>query len=132
MCIAIESELDNGKTCGGLMVQSGYLTYDQQVELYESNPETLEGDLPGHSEHQLGTAFDFAVKGVNQSQFADTVQYQWLSENGHRFGFIQSYPEGKENVTQKQARPWHWRYVGYELAADLYFNQLTLFEAAYE
>ena len=132
MCIAIESELDNGKTCGGLMVQAGYLTYEQQVELYESNPEALEGDISGHSEHQLGTAFDFVVKEVDQSQFVDTVQYQWLSENGHRFGFIQSYPEGKEHVTQKQARPWHWRYVGYEKAADLYFNQLTLFEAAYE
>ena len=132
MCIAIESELDNGKTCGGLMVQAGYLTYDQQVELYENDHNALESDAPGHSEHQLGTAFDFVVKDTDQSQFVDTVQYQWLSENAHRFGFIQTYPEGKENITQKQARPWHWRYVGYEKAADLYFNQLTLFEAAYE
>ncbi len=132
MCIAIESELDNGKTCGGLMVQAGYLTYDQLVALYENSEGALEVDAPGHSEHQLGTALDFALKDVEQSQFDETAQYQWLMENAHRFGFIQTYPEGKENVTQKQARPWHWRYVGYEKAADLYFNQLTLFEAAYE
>ena len=132
MCIAIESELDNGMTCGGLLVQAGYLTFDQQTALYENSDGVLEVDAPGHSEHQLGTALDFVVKDVEQSQFNKTVQYEWLTENAHRFGFIQTYPEGKEHVTQKEARPWHWRYVGYELAADLYFNQSTLFEVNYE
>ena len=132
MCIAIESELDNGLTCGGLMVESAYLSYNQQVTRYESQMYILENDLPGQSEHQLGTSLDFVVRDVEQAKFKDTVQYDWLKENAHRFGFIESYPEGKETVTHKEARPWHWRYVGYEKAADLYFNQLTLFEDNHE
>ena len=132
MCIAIEAELDNGMTCGGLMVEHGYLTYDQQVALFENENNALEQDVPGHSEHQLGTSFDFVVKDVEASKLSETVQYEWLQQNAHRFGFIESYPAGKEDVTQKDARPWHWRYVGYEMAADLYFNQKTLFEGNHE
>ena len=132
MCIAIESELDNGMTCGGLMVEHAYLTYEQQIELYENRKDAVETDKPGHSEHQLGTAFDFVAKDVEQQSFKDTEQYQWLKENAHRFGFIESYPEGKTDVTHKEYRPWHWRYVGYEKAASLYFDQLTLFEGNHE
>lgn len=138
MCIALESELDNGSTCGGLMADRGYVTYEQQVALYEDG-KALYGDavddyvdVPGHSEHQLGTALDFALSGVEQKDFMKSAQYEWLKANAHRFGFVETYSVEKDETTMKKGRPWHWRYVGYELAAEMYFNNLTLKEAVNE
>ncbi len=133
MCIAIESELDNGKTCGGLIADAGYLTYDEQSVLFEQAKETYGDDVlmhteaPGHSEHQLGYAIDFST--IETVEFKETVQYQWLKENAHRFGFVQSYQKEKEEINGKLERPWHWRYVGYEMAAKMHYENLTLKEA---
>lgn len=133
MCIAIEKDLDNKQTCGGLVAQSGYVPYEQQQILYrQGTANGLHVDVPGHSEHQLGTAFDFIVKDIDADQFPDSKQYQWLKSNAHRFGFVESYPKGKEEITGKQAQPWHWRFVGVKTAQELYFNQKTLFEVDYE
>ena len=135
MCIAIESELDNRKTCGGLIADAGYLTYDEQSVLFESMKETYGDDVllytaaHGHSEHQLGYAIDFSVSETEQKEFKNTVQYEWLKENAHRFGFVQSYQKEKEEQNGKLERPWHWRYVGYEMAAKMHYENLTLKEA---
>lgn len=138
MCIAIETELGHHKTCGGLIAEAGYITYEQQVKLFEEASHVFEedvllyADMPGHSEHQLGLALDFSVEGFKQEHFVDSVQYEWLKDNAHRFGFIQSYQAEKEELTGKAERPWHWRFVGYELAAKMYFEHLSLKEALYE
>lgn len=84
----------------------------------------------GHSEHHLGTTVDFRPIGatdVDQS-FGDTPTGQWLEENSWQYGFIVSYPEGQEAVTCYKYEPWHYRYVGRELAADIQASGLTLRE----
>ncbi|MBQ7889605.1 MAG: M15 family metallopeptidase [Erysipelotrichaceae bacterium] len=134
MCTAIETELGNKKTCGGLVADAGYIDYETQKMLYLDLVEqygdqaSFYGDYPGHSEHQLGLAIDFSVNGFKQENFEDSAQYKWLKENAHRFGFVQSYTVDKQDLTEKAARPWHWRYVGHELAAEMYFNSLCLKE----
>ncbi len=75
--------------------------------------------LPGHSEHHLGLAVD--LKCSNKT-------YKWLEENGWQYGFILRYPEGKTDVTGIIYEPWHFRYVGRELAKELYESGLTLEE----
>ena len=134
MCIAIETELNNGMTCGGLVADEGHISYDRQAELFSEAVKTygedakLYADEAGHSEHQLGLALDFSVSHVEQKDFSKTIQYEWLKENAHRFGFVQSYQKDKEELLGKKERPWHWRYVGYDTAAKMHYENLTLKE----
>ncbi len=92
---------------------------------------TAEGTArPGHSEHHLGTAIDVRPIGatdVDQS-FGETPTGQWLAENSWRHGFILSYPAGAQDVTCYKYEPWHFRYVGPELAARVQESGLTLRE----
>lgn len=85
---------------------------------------------PGHSEHDLGTAIDFRLVGetdVDQS-FGDTPTGEWLESNSWRHGFVLSYPEGAEDITCNTYEPWHFRYVGTDLAAKVERSGLTLRE----
>lgn len=62
---------------------------------------------PGYSQHMLGTAMDFFPSNW---EFADTEQYRWLQENGHKFGFEETY--SKNNRFHMPWEAWHWNYVG--------------------
>ena len=80
MCKAIEEELESNKKCGGLKVESGYISYEQQEALYKV-AQTIYKDkadiyefYPGHSESQLGLAVDFVVDDVEAGEFNRTVQ----------------------------------------------------------
>ena len=66
--------------------------------------------IPGHSEHETGLALDV--------DYGEDV-YQWLGENCWDYGFILRYPEGCTDVTGIIYEPWHFRYVGTELSAEL-------------
>lgn len=118
---------------------STYRSFDYQTELYNRYVErdgVEEADRysarPGYSEHQTGLAFD--IGEVNQEQhfasssFGDTEAGKWLAENAHLYGFIMRYPEGKESITGYMYEAWHYRYVGIEMAKDIYENQGTLEE----
>lgn len=77
---------------------------------------------PGTSEHQTGLTFDAtAADGSCHLEicFAQTPEGKWLIANAQSYGFIVRYPEDKEDVTGYQYEPWHLRYVGRELAAEL-------------
>lgn len=89
---------------------------------------------PGHSEHQTGLTMD--VSGANgkcavQDCFADTPEAKWIEENAHKFGFIVRYPKDKEHITGYKYEPWHIRYVGKEIAQEIYEKQITLEEYHY-
>ena len=93
--------------------------------------------MPGHSEHQLGTAFDLAWMGL-PIEFNDVRNRRlWdaLQERAHEFGFVISFPYKQieewpfDNqwypvVTEFRWEPWHIRYVGIDLAK-------TIFDAGY-
>lgn len=107
-----------------LRVASGYRSFGTQADLkagyavtYGSGANAFSADQ-GYSEHQLGTTVDFTTPtlGGVVSAFANTKEYQWLLENAHRYGFILSYPPGNSYY---QYEPWHWRFVGTDLARDL-------------
>ncbi|MEO8638109.1 MAG: M15 family metallopeptidase [Candidatus Taylorbacteria bacterium] len=73
----------------------------------------------GYSEHQLGTAVDFitpAMNGALTVAFENTPEYEWLTRNAYKYGFILSYPKGNSYY---QFEPWHFRFVGKDLAHDL-------------
>jgi D-alanyl-D-alanine carboxypeptidase len=73
---------------------------------------------PGTSEHHLGLAID--ITGDNAKK--------WLAENCWKYGFIVRYPEGKTEITGIIYEPWHYRYVGVDLAMELKDSGLCLEE----
>jgi D-alanyl-D-alanine carboxypeptidase len=114
---------------GTLILNSGFRTYKNQQGLYNRTRETRGLAIaeklsarPGHSEHQLGLAADFSVKGqgcVIMVCFGKTEAGIWLAENAHQHGFVLRYPKGYKPVTGFQYEPWHFRYVGVELATEM-------------
>ena len=80
---------------------------------------------PGTSEHQLGLAVD-----INADTFrcSDEDVYEWLDKNAHKYGFILRYPPAKQKITGISYEPWHYRYVGVEVAREIYEWDICLEE----
>lgn len=116
-----------------LTVVSAYRSFDQQAQLkgqylqsYGTGSNTFSADQ-GYSEHQLGTALDFSTPelGGVLAGFGDTEAFQWLLDNAYKHGFILSYPEGNAFYVYE---PWHWRFVGENLARDLNADNRSFYE----
>ena len=107
-----------------VFIVSGFRSYSLQRNLY-NNYAKRDGAAAadtysaraGHSEHQSGLAVD--VNSVKDT-FAGTPEAIWLADNCYKYGFILRYPQGKTNETGYIYEPWHFRYVGTELAEILY------------
>jgi D-alanyl-D-alanine carboxypeptidase len=84
---------------------------------------------PGHSEHQLGLGIDFRShpggSPFNGTTWASTPAGKWMKAHAWEYGFVMSYPRGKIDVTCYDFEPWHYRYVGRELAAQIRASGLT-------
>lgn len=131
LCAEIQQDAGSTAACDGLNVEQGYISYEAQKQRYEAAQALYGQDAikyefyPGHSDHQLGLAVDFSVDGVLDSSFEKTSQYRWLQENAYMFGFVEEYrPEDAER-TDKNAQPYHFRYVGTDLALQLHSSGLT-------
>ena len=75
--------------------------------------------VPGTSEHHLGLAVD--IDGV-------PAVHGWFFEHSWEYGFVVRYPDGKTDITGITYEPWHYRYVGVELAKELYELDMCLEE----
>lgn len=105
-------------------------------------PTAVASALPGHSQHQLGTAIDvftraWARGGAHfREGFGCTPGGRWLAEHAWESGFVLPYPlhpdhraPGSDCLARLNARdvpdprtgykyePWHLRYIGRERAA---------------
>lgn len=107
-----------------LLIISAYRSFDEQNQMkaqykqvYGEGANTFSADQ-GFSEHQLGTTVDFTTTAIGGAydSFSTTEEYEWLLENAHKYGFILSYPEDN---TFYIFEPWHWRFVGTDLARHL-------------
>lgn len=121
-----------------LVFGSGYRNYALQKQFYDSyvaQDGVAEADRysarPGHSEHQTGLAVDFTRtdgKCHLEECFEDTPEGKWVAENAYKYGFIMRYLADKEAVTGYQYEPWHFRYIGKELAAEMKKQNITTLE----
>ena len=84
--------------------------------------------IPGTSEHHLGLAFDITDSYYDQKYTGEKNAVEWLSKNCWEYGFILRYPEDKTDITGIMGEPWHFRYVGVELAMELKDSGLCLEE----
>lgn len=118
------------ESMNGFIITSGYRSSEKQAELYETSEEGT-AQLPGHSEHETGLAFDVTARRDDDGGFETTEQFAWLIEHCWDYGFILRYPEGKEHITGITYEPWHYRYVGLETAQAIRESGLTLEEYLY-
>ena len=90
-------------------VYNRYLYYNSQavVDTFSARP--------GSSEHQTGLALDINTANV-QAHFETTPAYDWLQKHCAEYGFMLRYLQGKEDITGYRFEPWHYRYVGTEIA----------------
>lgn len=110
---------------------SAYRSYSYQNTLY-NNRVKKEGQeyadktaaRAGHSEHQTGLAIDVLNKKFEYID-SDDIEYEWLIENAHKYGFILRYPKDKENITGYTYEPWHYRYITKEIATILKEKNIT-------
>lgn len=91
---------------------------------------TQEVALPGTSEHGIGLAVDIVSNqyGELDAKQAETMEAQWLQEHCYEYGFILRYPPEKQSLTGIIYEPWHYRYVGREMAQKIKESGLTLEE----
>ncbi len=126
------------------VVISGYRSYSAQAiareKWLEKEPERADilSAPPGFSEHQLGTVVDFgspelaAIVGQEDIEFHTyfykTSEGAWLLDNAHSYGFTLSYPREATEITGFFYEPWHYRYVGVEMATFLRDAGISLTE----
>lgn len=113
-----------------LVIISGYRGFDSQKQIYDGDvaafgPNQNVSAKPGHSEHQLGTTVD--INEIAES-FGETAEGKWLAKNSVKFGFVMSYPPGREAQTGYAYEPWHFRYIGKAEASAVKASGLTLHE----
>ena len=118
-----------------IVATSTYRNYDYQNDLYNFyvKDKGLEyadkcSARPGHSEHQTGLAVDVEGSNASYDDFEESIEFNWMKENAHKYGFILRYPKGKEKITGFKYEPWHYRYVGKEVATIIYNKNITLEE----
>lgn len=128
------------------MICSSYRPWERQTALFEKQVEKQQATgltyeeaweaaktvvaYPGTSEHQTGLAADIVATShqlLDDSQ-AETPDQQWLMANSWKYGFILRYPLGKSEYTAIIYEPWHYRYVGKEVAQYITENNLCLEE----
>lgn len=118
-----------------IAIQSAYRSYETQEKVFEGwvavhgRERALQlSARPGHSEHQLGVGVDFRTAGGGDPFTGDwqlTAAGKWMKAHAWEYGFVMSYPRGKIDVTCYDFEPWHFRYVGRELASSIHGSGLT-------
>ena len=120
----IDAAVTDGVT---MLVSSAYRSYAVQQQTYQYwvsvNGQQVADQLsarPGYSEHQTGLAIDFASpEGCRLEEcYRDTLAGQWLAKNAPRYGYILRFPNGRQSVTGYHFEPWHYRYVGVQIAQE--------------
>ena len=130
---ALTQMIDDMRDLGYTMwVVSGYRSEDYQYGLYNYYVRTQTQKVadrtsarPNHSEHQTGLAADISNIQGAIDHFANTDEYLWLKDNAHKYGFIERYPKDKEFLTGYDYEPWHYRYLGVEIATKIHDEQIT-------
>jgi D-alanyl-D-alanine carboxypeptidase len=120
---------------------SAYRGYDQQVKLfniyagwnatkktYSNFDDAIKfSHRPGHSEHQLGLTIDFVAVGDTHltTNWEVTRTGGWMAKNAWKYGWVMSYPKVSFETICFNYEPWHYRYVGRDMAKKIHDSGLT-------
>lgn len=90
--------------------------------------------VPGYSEHHTGLAVDIClvvdgkVIDDNDEMIARKDIFAKIHPLLADYGFILRYPQGKESITGYSYEPWHFRYVGVDVAREICRKGVTFEE----
>ena len=122
-----------------IRIISAYRSIDYQENLYNNYLKYATKSIvdtysarPGFSEHHTGLAIDIDNTKLDYNKFYMTKEFVWMNENAYKYGFILRYPKDKENITGYKYEPWHYRYVGKEIALYIKKHNSTYEEYYYE
>jgi len=109
---AFDQMASSAKAAGvKITIASGFRTYARQEYFWNcyQTKKCNNGNLaakPGSSNHGKGIALDLNTDCGGQTgakpNCGGSAVYQWLYNNGHKFGFIRTV----------QTEPWHWEFRG--------------------
>ena len=133
---ALKEMFDEAKESGiYLHARSGYRSYETQVQLFQNYVEQHGEEAanrysakPGQSEHQTGLVMDVTSESMDfqlDESFDETEEGKWLRDHAHEYGFIIRYPKDGEDMTGYMYEPWHIRYLGVDMATNVYESGLT-------
>ena len=54
-----------------------------------------------------------------------TEEFKWLQDNAYKYGFILRYPKKYMDITGFNTEPWHYRYVGVEIATYIHEHSMS-------
>lgn len=124
-----EAAKNDGYSIQGISAYRSYLTQDNLYKRYVSENGQAAADRfsarAGHSEHQTGLAIDVASGNPSITAFGSTPAFKWMKEHAHEYGFILRYPAEREDETGYKYEPWHYRYLGKEMAEKVVESGLT-------
>ncbi|OAU94474.1 M15 family metallopeptidase [Moraxella catarrhalis] len=117
-----------------LSVVSAFRSYQRQKQIWENKWGNRPNDdinhaknilkwssFPGTSRHHWGTDVDFnSVETAYWKSKAGVKVYNWLQNNAPKFGFCQTYDDGRQHGYNSE--PWHWSYMP---VADRYLAQIS-------
>ncbi len=106
----------------GLLLTKAYRSYD--LTSLDADSE----DVAGFNEFQLATSIEVHEIGSLASEFENSHLYTWLLENSYKYGYVLRYPHAKEQYTMENFDANTFRYVGEDLALELYTRNITLEE----
>lgn len=118
-------------------IASGFRDYNLQVSLfarYSAEDGVAAADTysarPGYSEHQTGLVVDITecMGCALTYEFGDTPHGIWARDNAHRFGYIMRYKPDQDAIVGYRYEPWHFRYVGVDIATDMHNKGIGNFE----
>lgn len=117
-----------------IVIGGAYRSYDYQDKMWNrySNENGADwADIfaarPGYSEHQTGLAIDL-IGATSAKDFEKTEVFKWMEKHSYEYGFILRYPKGLEDITSFSYEPWHYRYVGIDIAKKIHDENITLDE----
>lgn len=132
---SLQKMMDDARAKGwNPLICSSYRTTSYQQQLFDNRVQRMKNQgmsekeaikdtekwiaIPGTSEHETGLAVDIVTvenQNLDNSQLNSACQ-KWMMEHCYDYGFILRYPEDKVSITGIDFEPWHYRYVGYDIA----------------
>ena len=129
-----------------LTLVAGYQDADTRQDAYEARVQTYRDKRkseeeaarlaatiqPAANANEHGTGYAADILSADDPQqdtsFAETRAYEWLTAYAAEYGFILRYPQDRQTATGIVFEPWHWRYVGVENALAIRASGLSLEE----
>ena len=136
----IELAKDAKKDGYTILAMSTYRSYSRQKTIYNNYLNNENGDVAkvdtysaraGHSEHHTGLAVDVKNNTKSYTKFGETKEFEWMKENAHKYGYILRYTAENQFITGYKNEPWHYRYVGIDIATKMKQENISSYEEYY-